>query len=155
MINDQLAQSRVTVTAADLEKYYKDHQEQFKVPDRVKVRHILIKTPSVLPGAKPDEKAVAEARKKAEDILKQVKSGGNFAELAKKNSDDPGSKAAGGELGWIVKGQTVPEFEKAAFSLDKGQTSDLVQTTYGFHIIQTEEKDVAHQKTLAEVKAVK
>ena len=153
VVNDQLAQSRVAVTAADLEKYYKEHQEQFKVPDRVKVRHILIKTPSVLPGAKPDEKAVAEARKKAEDILKQVKSGGNFAELAKKNSDDPGSKAAGGELGWIVKGQTVPEFEKAAFSLDKGQTSDLVQTTYGFHIIQTEEKDVAHQKTLAEVKA--
>jgi len=153
VINDQLAQSRVTVTAADLEKYYKDHQEQFKVPDRVKVRHILIKTPSILPGAKPDENAVAEARKKAEDILKQIKAGGNFAELAKKNSDDPGSKAAGGELGWIVKGQTVPEFEKAAFSQEKGQTSDLVQTTYGFHIIQTEEKEVAHQKTLAEVKA--
>lgn len=153
VINDQQVESKVTVTPTDLEKYYRDNQDRFKVPDRVKVRHILIKTPAPGPDGKVDQKAVDEARKKAEDILKQIKGGADFAELAKKNSDDPGSKAQGGELSWVIKGQTVPEFEKAAFSMNKGQISDLVQTSYGFHIIQTEEKEYAHMKPLAEVKS--
>jgi peptidyl-prolyl cis-trans isomerase D len=116
------------------------------------VRHILISTPKPGPDGKIDQKGIDAARAKAADILKQVKAGGDFAELAKKYSDDPGSKEQGGELGWIVKGQTVPEFEKVAFSQNKGQISDLVQTSFGFHIIQTEEKEVAHVKSLAEVK---
>src|SRR5947209_14965389 len=153
VVSQQQAEKNATVTQADLEKYYKDHEDRYRLPDRVKARHILIKTPAVLPGAKPDEKAVAEARTKAEDVLKQVKAGGNFAELAKKYSDDPGSKAAGGELGWFGKGKMVPEFEKAAFALNPGQTSDLVQSSFGFHIIQAEAKESAHQKSLEEVKA--
>jgi peptidyl-prolyl cis-trans isomerase D len=119
----------------------------------VKVSHILIKTPLPAPGAKEDEKAVADARAKAEDILKQLKAGGDFAKLAEKYSDDPGSAKSGGELGWIGRGRTVPEFEKAAFSLGKGQTSDLVKSSYGFHIIHVEDKQQAHLKTLAEVKS--
>ena len=90
------------------------------MPEQVKVSHILIKTPLPAPGAKEDEKAVADARAKAEDVLKQVKAGGDFAKLAEKYSDDPGSAKSGGELGWIGRGRTVPEFEKAAFSLGQG-----------------------------------
>jgi len=95
---------------------------------------------------------IEEIRKKAEDILKQAKKGANFADLAKKYSEDPGSKDKGGDLGFIVQGQTVPEFEKTAFGLDKGQISDLVKTQYGFHIIKVLEKESAHTKLFDEVK---
>ena len=136
----------------DLQSYYDQHREEYRVPDQVKVRHILIKTPLPEPGQKEDEKAVAESRAKAEDVLKQIKAGGDFAKLAEKDSDDPGSAKEGGELGWIGRGRTVPEFEKVAFSLPKGQTSDLVKSSYGFHIIQVEDKQDAHLKSFAEVK---
>ena len=142
-----------TVTDQDLQSYYDQHRDEYRVPEQVKVTHILIKIPLPAPGAKVDEKAVADARAKAEDVLKQVKAGGDFAKLAEKYSDDPGSAKSGGELGWIGRGRTVPEFEKAAFSLGKGETSDLVQSSYGFHIIRVEDKQTAHLKTLAEVKS--
>jgi peptidyl-prolyl cis-trans isomerase D len=140
------------VTDQDLQAYYDQHRDEYRVPEQVKVSHILIKTPLPAPGAKEDEKAVADARAKAEGVLKDVKAGGDFAKLAEKYSDDPGSAKSGGELGWIGRGRTVPEFEKAAFSLGKGQTSDLVKSSYGFHIIHVEDKQDAHLKTLAEVK---
>jgi peptidyl-prolyl cis-trans isomerase D len=143
----------ITVSDQDLQAYYDQHRDEFRVPEQVKVSHILIKTPLPSPGAKEDEKAVADARAKAEDVLKQVKAGGNFSELAGKYSDDPGSAKNGGELGWIGRGRTVPEFEKAAFSLGKGQTSDLVKSSYGFHIIHVEDKQDAHLKTLTDVKS--
>lgn len=140
------------VNDQDLQKYYDDHRDEFRVPDQVKVRHILIKTPLPEPGQKEDEKAVAAARAKAEDVLKQVKAGGDFAKLAAKYSEDTTAQQ-GGELGWIGRGRTVPEFEKVAFALPKGQTSDLVKSSYGFHIIQVEDKQDAHLKSLAEVKS--
>src|ERR1700677_2660813 len=142
-----------TVSEQDLQAYYDEHRDEFRVGEHGKVSHILIKTPLPTPGAKEDEKAVADARAKAEDVLKQVKAGGDFAKLAEKYSDDPGSAKSGGELGWIGRGRTVPEFEKAAFSLGKGQTSDLVKSSYGFHIIRVEDKQEAHVKTLDEVKS--
>jgi len=135
------------VTDAEVQQYYNQHLSDYKVDDQVKVRHILIK---VDPNA--DAKADAAAKQKAEDILKQLRSGGNFEELAKKYSDDPGSKDQGGELGFIKHGVTVPEFEKAAFALQPGQISDLVRTKFGYHIIQTEEKQTAHTRPLDEVK---
>jgi peptidyl-prolyl cis-trans isomerase D len=141
------------VSAQDLQTYYEQHRDEYRVPEEVKVSHILIKTPLPAPGAKEDAKAVADARTKAEGLLKELKAGGDFAKLAEKNSDDPGSAKSGGELGWIGRGRTVPEFEKAAFSLGKGQTSDLVKSSYGFHIIRLEDKHDAHLKTLAEVKS--
>ncbi|OLB86773.1 MAG: hypothetical protein AUI17_04010 [Acidobacteriales bacterium 13_2_20CM_2_55_5] len=144
------AQSQVTPD--DLQAYYDQHRDEFRVPEQVNVRHILIKTPLPGPDGKVDTKGAEEARKKAEDVLKQIKAGGNFAELAKKYSEDPGSAKNGGSLGWIGKGRTVPEFEKAAFSLPKGGTSDLVQSSYGFHIIHVDDKQDAHLKTLDEVK---
>src|ERR1700687_2918975 len=141
------------VTDQDLQAYYDQHRDEYRVPEQVKVSHILTKTPLPAPGAKEDAKAIADARAKAEGVLKEVKAGGDFAKLAEKYSDDPGSAKTGGDLGWIGRGRTVPEFEKAAFSLVKGQTSDLVKSSYGFHIIHVEDKQEAHLKTLAEVKS--
>jgi len=135
------------VSDADVQAYYDAHKDQYQVKEQVKVRHILIAVPA---GA--DSKTDAAAKAKAEDILKQIKSGGNFAELASKNSDDPGSKDSGGELGWLDHGKTVAEFDKAAFSLAPGQTSDLVKTQFGYHILQVEDKKTAHMRPLAEVK---
>jgi len=135
------------VSDADVQAYYNAHQEQYQVKEQVKVRHILIAVPA---GA--DAKTDAAAKAKAEDLLKQIKAGGNFADLASKNSDDPGSKPQGGELGWLDRGKTVPEFDKAAFTLAPGQTSDLVKTQFGYHILQVEEKKTAHLRPLAEVK---
>jgi peptidyl-prolyl cis-trans isomerase D len=152
VVNDKDLADKISVSDSDVQHYYSSHQDQYRVPERVKVRHILIETPKPGADGKVDQKGVDEARAKALDILKQVKAGGNFAELAKKYSQDPGSKDKGGELGWIVKGQTVAEFEKAAFSQSKGQISDPVQTSFGFHIIQTEDKEDAHVKPLAEVR---
>lgn len=152
VINDKDVESKITVDPAELQRYYIAHQDDYRVPERVRVRHILISTPPASPDGKVDQKAVDDARAKAEGILKQVKAGGDFAELAKKNSQDS-SAADGGELGWIVKGQTVAEFEKVAFAQNKGQISDLVKTIWGFHIIQTEEKQDARVKPLAEVQA--
>jgi peptidyl-prolyl cis-trans isomerase D len=143
---------QIQVTPEELKSYYDQHQDQYRVPEEVKVRHILNKTPSPGADGKVDEKEVEAARKKADDVLKQLKAGAKFEDLAKKYSDDPGSGKQGGDLGWIGRGRTVPEFEKAAFSLAKGQVSDLVKSSYGFHIIRTEDKHDAHLKTLEEVK---
>ena len=136
------------VTDAEIQVYYNAHQQQYQVKEQVKVRHILIAVP-----AGSDAKTDAAAKAKAEDILKQIKAGGNFAELAAKNSDDPGSKTQGGELGWLDRGKTVPEFDKAAFTLAPGQTSDLIKTQFGYHILQVEDKKTAHLRPLSEVKA--
>jgi len=146
-----LAQTQVSPD--ELKSYYEQHRDQYLVPEQVNVRHILIKTPLPGPDGKVDPKALDAARAKAQDVLKQVKAGGNFADLAKKYSEDPGSAKNGGSLGWIGKGRTVPEFEKAAFSLPKGETSDLVQSSYGFHIIHIDDKQESHVKTFDEVKS--
>ncbi len=144
--------SQVQVTPEEVKAYYDQHQDQYRVPEEVKVSHILIKTPSPGADGKVDEKGVEEARKKAEDVLRQLNGGAKFEDLAKKYSEDPGSGKQGGELGWIGRGRTVPEFEKSAFSLAKGQLSELVKSSYGFHIIRTEDKHDAHLKTIDEVK---
>jgi peptidyl-prolyl cis-trans isomerase D len=153
VIDTAKAESGVQVTPDDLRSYYDQHRDQYRTPDQVKVSHILIKTPLPGPDGKVDEKGVAEAQRRAEDLLKQLKGGAKLEDLAKKYSEDPGSAKQGGSLGWIGKGQTVPEFEKTAFSLPKGQISDLVKSSYGFHIIRVDDKQEAHVKTLDDVKA--
>ena len=145
--------SGVQVSRDDLQTYYNQHRDEYRTAEQAKVSHILIKTPLPGPDGKVDEKGVAEAQKRAEDLLKQLKSGAKFEDLATKYSEDPGSAKQGGSLGWIGKGRTVPEFEKAAFSLPKGQISDLVKSSYGFHIIRVDDRQDAHMKTLDEVKA--
>jgi peptidyl-prolyl cis-trans isomerase D len=142
----------VQVTPDELQSYYNQHRDQYREPEQAKVSHILIKTPLPGPDGKVDEKGVAEAQKRAEDILKQLKAGANFEDLAKKYSEDPGSAKQGGSLGWIGKGRTVPEFEKAAFSQPIGKIGDLVKSSYGFHIVRVDARQDAHLKTLEEVK---
>src|SRR5208282_3122546 len=144
---------KVPVTQAELQQYYNQHQDQYRIPETVTVRHILIKTPTPGADGKVDQAGVDAARKKAEDIEKQLKSGGSFAELAKKNSDDPGSAPNGGLLPPLTKGRTVPEFEQAAFNTPAGQTTDIIRTSYGFHIIRVEDKQAARVQPLDEVKA--
>ena len=141
------------VTPEDLRSYYDQHRDEYRVPEQVNVRHILVKTPPAGADGKVDQKAMDDAKAKAEGILKQLKAGAKFEDLAKRNSDDPGSAKNGGSLGWIGRGHTVPEFEKLAFSLPKGGTSELVKSSYGFHIIHVDDKQDAHVKSLDEVKA--
>jgi peptidyl-prolyl cis-trans isomerase D len=143
---------KVPVTQAELQQYYNQHQDEYRIPETVTVRHILIKTPTPGPDGKVDQAGVDAARKKAEDIAKQLKAGASFAELAKKNSDDPGSAQNGGLLPPLTKGRTVPEFEQAAFNTPVGQTTDIIRTSYGFHIIHVEAKQQARLKPLDEVK---
>jgi peptidyl-prolyl cis-trans isomerase D len=143
---NQIRQS-TQVSDDELKVQYQQDIQQYQVPNRVHVDHILLMTV----GKTPAE--VEEIHQKAEEVLKQAnKKGANFEELAKKYSEDPGTKDKGGDLGWITQGQTVPEFEKVAFSLPKGSISDLVKTQYGFHIIKVLDKETAHTKTFDEVK---
>ena len=152
VISEKSIADKVTVDPAEIQRAYSANQESYRVPARVKVRHILIETPKPGADGKIDQKGVDAARAKAMEVLKQAKATSDWTELAKKYSADPGSKDKGGELGWLGRGQTVPEFDKAAFAQNKGQISDPVQTTFGFHIIQTEDKEDAHLKPLAEVR---
>ena len=142
---NQVRQS-LQVTDDQLQAQYKKNIQDYQVPNRVHVEHILLMT-----VGKTDAE-VEEIKKKAQDILNQAKKSSNFEDLAKKYSEDPGTKDKGGDLGWIVQGQTVAEFEKVAFSLPKGSISDLVKTQYGFHIIKIIDKETARTKTFDEVK---
>jgi peptidyl-prolyl cis-trans isomerase D len=146
LLDQEKIRQNVQISDEDLKIKYQQNIQDYQVPNRVHAEHILFMT-----VGKPDAE-VDEIKKKAEDVLKQVKKGAKFDELAKKYSEDPGSKEKGGDLGWLIQGQTVPEFEKVAFSLQPGQVSDLVKTQYGFHIIKALEKETAHTKALEEVK---
>ncbi len=149
LIADQAKlEAAIPLQDAQLQAIYNQNKDQYRTPERVKVRHILLKTTEKPAAEEPKIKA------KAEDLLKQIKAGGNFAELAKKNSEDPGSAQNGGELpDWVTRGQMVPEFEQAAFSLKPGTTSDLVKTQYGYHIVQVLQHEDARLRPFEEVKA--
>ena len=145
-IDEAAVAASFQVPDATLQQAYQREQERFRTPERVQARHILLMT---------TDKPAAEVEKlkaKSQDILKKLKSGGDFAQLAKDNSQDPGSAVKGGDLGWVVRGQMVPEFEKACFSLKEGQLSEVVTTQYGFHIVQVTKKEQAHVRPFEEVK---
>ncbi len=129
----------------EIQTYYNQHRSEYTSPETATSRHILIK---LEPNA--DAKADAAAKAKAEDILKQIQNGGNFAELAKKYSDDPGSKDNGGELGPSQRGRMVPEFDNAIFSQKIGDTK-IVKSQFGYHIVQVESRQAAHEQPLSEV----
>ncbi len=132
-------------TQQEIQAYYTAHQSEYSVPEQARSRHILIK---VAQGA--DAKTDAAAKAKAEALLKQIQGGANFADLAKKNSDDPGSKDQGGELGFAQRGRMVPEFDSAIFTQKIGDTK-IVKSQFGYHIVQVEERQAAHTQMLNEV----
>lgn len=152
VLDNAKVQAQVQVTPQQLQDYYDLHRDKYRVPNQLDVRQILIKTPLPGPDGKVDPAGVEAARKKAEDVLQQLKNGANFADLAKKYSEDPSSKA-GGSLGWMEASRfPSPEVQAAAQSLAKGGTSDVINAGYAFVILHVDDKQAAHVKTLAEVK---
>ena len=144
---DQEVKTTGAVEPKDVSAFYEQNPDKFKQGERVRASHILIRAPE-----NADEKTKQEARAKATDVLKQVKAGKEFAELAKHYSQDPGSAANGGDLGYFTQGQMVGPFEQAAFGLKPGTVSDIVETPFGFHIIKVADKQASRTIPLEEVK---
>ena len=139
----QEVQERVTGEAEpsdeEIQNYYEKNKEaQFTTPEQRCVRHILFNK---------------DQKEKAEDIKKQLENGGDFAKLAKENSQDPGSAAQGGDLGCLGKGETVPEFEQAAFGAERGEIVGPVQTEFGYHILQVTDVKPEQTRSLQEVES--
>jgi len=144
LLDREQARQRVVVPPTDIQRYYNDNIQQYQTPEQVRASHILLET-----AGKND----ADVKKRADEILKQVKSGADFAELAKKVSEDKGSATNGGDLDYFGRGRMVPEFEQAAFSMQPGQISDLVKSQFGYHIIKVVDKKAGATRPLEEVRA--
>ncbi len=136
----------ITFDDAELEKYYRRHLDLFDIPEQTKASHVLIKVAQDADQALRDKKRVF-----ATDLLNEAKSGKDFAELARTYSDDKGSALKGGDLGFFTRGTMVPAFEEAAFKLNPGEISELVETPFGFHIIKVEAYTEAGVKPLEDV----
>lgn len=143
----ELVVGPIKPTDQELLAYLEQHRDKYDTPEQVRARHILIRVPE-----NASEVEIAQAKKQLEDIKKEIENGADFAELAKKHSQDPGSAQNGGDLGWFTRGQMVPEFEDAAFALEPGQISDPVRTQFGFHLIKVEEKKPAQRPELAQIR---
>ena len=143
-IDQEAMRQKATVTGQQIERSYNDNIQQYSTPEQIRASHILLKT---------EGKDDAAVKKQAEEILAKVKAGADFAELAKKNSQDEGSAVKGGDLDFFGRGQMVPEFDKAAFSMKPGEISDLVKSQFGYHIIKVTDKRAPTTRTLAEVRA--
>jgi peptidyl-prolyl cis-trans isomerase D len=143
LIDVEAMRAKVNVPPADIERAYNNNIEQYTTPEQVRASHILLKT---------EGKDDAAVKAKIEDLLKQARAGADFAELAKKYSEDEGSAKNGGDLDYFQRGRMVAEFDQVAFSMQPGQISDPVKTQYGYHIIKLVDKKPATTKTLAEVR---
>jgi parvulin-like peptidyl-prolyl isomerase len=135
----------VQATDAEAKAFFDKHQADFEQPETAEVRHILLMTIDPSTHDPLPTNAVAAKRKQMDDILKQIRDGADFATLAEKYSEDPGSKNNGGELPPFTRGQMVPEFETTAFGLTNNQVSDVITTQYGYHIIKMIKKSPAKQ----------
>jgi peptidyl-prolyl cis-trans isomerase D len=142
-------QPQVTVTDRDLELYYQDHREEFRQEEEACASHILVK---VKVGEAAEGHPEEEARAIAQGLLDQVKAGADFSAVAKKSSEDQGSAANGGDLGCFAPGRMVPEFDDAVFAMQPGQVSDLVKSSFGFHVIRLASKRESTVAPLAQVK---
>ncbi len=143
LIDVDALRAKTVVPVVDIERSYNNNIEQYSTPEQIRASHILLKTEGKDDGA---------VKARAEELLKQVKNGTDFAELAKKNSEDEASAKNGGDLDYFGHGRMIPEFEQVAFALQPGQISDLVKTSYGYHIIKLVDKKPGTTKTLAEVR---
>lgn len=126
--------SDIPVDDEAVRRLYDEYVGSIAGREQRKARHILIQT-----AADADAEALKASESKLQDLLNRIKNGESFADLAKSASEDPGSASNGGDLGWVAKGMMVPEFEKALFKLEKGQVSDIVKSSFGYHIIQLDE----------------
>lgn len=138
--------ARVVVGDADVHAYYEEHRERFTRPEQVRARHVLVK---VAPAAPPEERA--RARERIEAVLAEARAGTSFPELARERSED-GTAAQGGDLGFFSRGQMVGPFEEAAFALQPGELSGVVETVFGFHVIQVEDRRPEERIAEAEVR---
>jgi peptidyl-prolyl cis-trans isomerase C len=138
--------SKIEITDAQLKTFYDDHPESFQKPESMRASHILIGV-----DADADADAKDKAKRKANEVLERVKSGGEFSELAKSESTCP-SAAQGGDLGEFKRGQMVAPFEHAAFGLEPGDVSGVVETQFGYHIIKATDKNPAEVVPFDEVK---
>ncbi len=145
--------SKAGVADDEIEDFYYDHIKEFRTPKEIRARHILMKFPAAGGDGTVSTEAEEKTREKAESLLKQVKDGEDFAELAKKHSDDKASATQGGDLGFFRRGRMVPSFEEAAFSLKAGEASGLVRSKFGYHIIKVEDIHEEKTETIEEVKA--
>jgi peptidyl-prolyl cis-trans isomerase D len=143
LIDVDAMRTKIAVSEGDIQRAYNENIAQYTAPEQVRASHILLRT---------EGKDEAVVKAKGEELLKQIKSGADFAELAKKNSEDPGSAPNGGDLDYFGRGRMVPEFDQAVFAMEPGQVSDLVKTQFGYHIIKVVDKKPAATKTLAEVR---
>jgi len=143
LIDIDALKAKINIPEADVERAYNNNSEQYSTPEQVRASHILLKT---------EGKDDAAVKAKAEEILKQAKAGADFAELAKKYSEDEGSAKNGGDLDYFGRGRMVPEFDQAVFAMQPGEISDLVKTQYGYHIIKLVDKKNATTRPLAEVR---
>jgi len=139
--------AKIAVKPEAINDFYQKNQDKFQQGPRVRASHILI---TVAQSA--DAAAKQQAKTKAEGILKDLKAGKDFAAAAKENSQDPGSAPNGGDLGYFEQGQMVPQFEQTAFALKPGETSELVETQFGYHIIKVAEKQTSRVVPLEEAK---
>jgi parvulin-like peptidyl-prolyl isomerase len=158
LINDQV-RGEVNISDADVKKYYEENKEKFSRPEAFRASHIfiaiyppeLVKKSSEKELRKRQEELDKEAEKKINGILKELKAGGDFAELAKKYSHDKGSAPQGGDLDFIYKGVFDPEFDAAISKMKAGETSGVVKTSYGYHLIKLVETKPAEQASYAEM----
>jgi peptidyl-prolyl cis-trans isomerase D len=140
LIDIEALRAKIVVSSADIERTYNSNIEQYSTPEQVRASHILLKT---------EGKDDAAVKARAEELLKQARAGADFAELAKKNSEDDASAKNGGDLDYFGRGRMVPEFDQAAFSLEPGKISDLVKSQYGYHIIKVVDKKPATTRPLS------
>ncbi|MEN8729439.1 MAG: peptidylprolyl isomerase [Desulfuromonadales bacterium] len=144
---ERVVAAEVSLTQEEIKVYYEENIDKFSTPEQVRARYISIKI-----DAEMDETAKQGARKKAEEILTRVRNGGDFAALAKEYSDDQASRNRGGYLGWFGRGSMLPEFEAAAFALQSGETSEVVESSRGFYLIKVEERKEGEVKPLEDVR---
>lgn len=139
--------ARLLADEERLRDFYDEHLERYHQPERVRARHILLR---VEPDA--SEETIAEIRTKAEALRERLAAGEDFAALAKEHSEDPGTKEAGGDLGFFTRGQMTPAFEEAAFALEPGTLSEPVRSEFGYHLIRVEERRPAEDRSFEQVK---
>jgi peptidyl-prolyl cis-trans isomerase D len=143
LVDVQAIRERIQASAQDVQRYYEDNQQQYSTPEQVRASHILLKTEG------KDEAAV---RKAAEDLAAKARAGADFAELAKKHSEDDSNNTKGGDLDFFGRGQMVADFDTVAFAMKPGEISAPVKTEFGYHVIKLSEKRAASQRQLAEVR---